>query len=102
MGYSSNLMVEQDELDSFIDGLIWGHNDPCYLAPKGKYAEMTLYEKPYIKALSVEGMMYDYPNSANALKHVFVPNHNPHKYMVFAANDNDTDVGYHGLTTDDL
>lgn len=103
MGYSNNLAIEQAELDYFIEGVTTGHNDPCYTPPIGYQAMISVYKTPNNKAFDVEGIMYDYPNSSNIEKRIFVPDANPHKYIVVPANDvEDEDTGYHNLKVSDL
>ena len=103
MGIGSNFAIDQAELDYFIEGVTTGHNDPCYTAPTGYQALISVYKTPNNKAFDVEGIMYDYPNSTNTKKRIFVPDANPHKYLVVPANDiEDEHVGYHNLKASDL
>jgi hypothetical protein len=104
MGQVKRFMEEQEAFDDFIALLLDEADDNLTERPKGTFATLKVSSGP-TNERSVDGIVYDYPSSAQPTKCIFMPDHNPRKYLVLPANDweeDDEDVGYHGLRASDL
>ena len=105
MGLHSRFYEDDAAFDEFIDVLLGNTADNLTTPPKGCYAQLKLTQNPNDIGKTVDGVIYDYPNAKAPTKHVFVPDHNPRKYLVLPADDCEDDaedVGYHGLRASDL
>lgn len=105
MGQIGNYGRDYD-LGLFIDAILFEGNE-VYGEPKGQIARMVVQTCSRDKGTTVIGRLYDYPSSEDALKQVFVPALNPENFLVLPADDweedeDDTAVGYHGLSASDL
>ena len=104
MGLTKRIMEEQEAFDDFIALVLDEAEDNLASRPKGTFAQMKLQQNPNDIGKTVDGILYDFPTTAQPTQHIFVPDHNPYKYIVMPANDwaEDADVGYHGLKESDL
>lgn len=102
MGIVKHIMEEQNAFDDFIALLLDETEDNLTERPIGEYATLKLSSGP-IYERSVDGVMYAYPSSERPTKCIFMPDHNPRKYLVLPAVDReDDDLGYHNLRASDL
>ena len=107
MGLVKHIIEEQEAFDEFIALVLDEAEDNLATRPEGTFAQMKLLLNPNDTGETVDGILYDFPTTAQPTKCVFVPDHNPRKYIVLPANDwvdeaEDEDLGYHGLRASDL
>ena len=112
MGMVKAALIEQDELDAFVDALHMGHlNDPTEFYYDTRYDDIPWTEN--IRMMRDErtgkftSLSFGIDYQWNDTTIVFAPDMGGQKPMVIktAANTNamaDQDVGYHGLTLSDL
>jgi len=107
MGLVKHIIAEQEAFDDFIALVLDEAEDNLATRPEGAFAQMKLKLNPNDTGETVDGILYDFPDAAQPTQHVFVPDHNPRKYVVMPANDwveeaEDEDLGYHNLRASDL
>lgn len=98
-------IMEQDEINYFVENIIYGNNEGWWTEPKGRYTHVYI-ENGVHKGHKVEGTLYEYPDAVRPTHNIFIPDHDPYSYTVKpvetpAANLAEP-VGYHGLCVGDL
>ena len=107
MGLVKHILEEQEAFNDFIALVLDNAEDNLATRPEGTLAQMKIQKNPNDIGETVDGILYDFPTTARPSQCVFVPDHDPRKYIVMPANDwaeeaEDEDLGYHGLRASDL